>query len=417
MIMSTTEYTEQILSEILSIDEDNLFLNYIVKRLRDNKYRGWHISQHNRYDMSDIEIILRNIQKVVGTNSFAIPPGDYDRNAVLTGDFQNFQTIVNNINSEMGRGTINSLKKNFFPDMEGMGFLIREKIKPSKTSRPVLYGRLTPSAIEFIEATTLIEKYKKFTDGIDKLFGSKISELAEMIHLSDYVNDAISIYEFMFIFSDNAENLDKIELLDSYRSLKKHERTKVIELVKKYAEPDNFEGNKTTQRDFHNWKNQAQQIMGLIKTTVYFEVDQNKFFRLNVGTTGFFQEPTKRSVIPKREYFTFHNVEKRDKFELHHIVPISSARNKEEAKMVDNHINLIYIHRGRHKRITQNEDKNVVLTIDPNEAIFSDFEEKDIVKTENEKDALYTKETNKIEKIAKYNDGLLKSIFDFEKQQ
>lgn len=415
--MSTTEYTEQILSEILSIDKDNLFLNYIVKRLRDNKYRGWHISQHNRYDMGDIEIILRNIQKVAGTDSFAIPPGDYDRSTPLTGDFQNFQTIVNGVNAEMGRGTINSLKKNFFPDLDEMDFLIREKIKPRNTSQPILYGKLTPVAIEFIEASTLIEKYKKFTDGIDKLFGSKISELAEMIHLSDYINDTISIYEFMFIFSDNAEYLDKIGLLDSYRSLKKHERAKVIELIKKYAEPDNFEGDKTAQRDFHNWKNQAQQIMGLLKTTVYFEVDQNKFFRLNVGTTGFFQEPTKRSIIPKREYFTFHNVRKRDKFELHHIIPISSARNKEEAKMVDNHINLIYIHRGRHKRISQNGDKNVVLTIDPNEAIFSDFENKDIVKTENEKDALYTKNTSKIEKITEYNTGLLKSIFNFEKPQ
>ena len=412
--MSIKECTEQILSEILSIGKDNLFLNYIVKRLRDNTYRGWHISQHNRYDMNDIEIILRNIQTAVGTDLFAIPPGDYHQNTLLTGVFQNFQTIVNGVNSEMGKGTINSLKKNFFPDLERMGFLIREKIKSNNAPRPTPYGKLTPSAIEFIETRTLIGKYKQFTDGIDKLFGSKISELAEMIHLSGYVNDVISIYEFMFIFSDNAEDLDKIELLDSYRSLEKHEKRKIIELVKKYADPDNFEGGRTMQRDFHNWKNQAQQIMSLLKTTVYFEVDQNKFFRLNVGTTGFFQEPTKRSVVPKREYFTFHNVEKREKFELHHIVPISSARNKEEAKMVDNYINLIYIHQRQHRRISQNRNKNVVLTIDPSEAIFSDFENNNSVKTENEKNALYTKETRKIKKMADYNVGLLKSIFEFE---
>ncbi len=263
----------------------------------------------------------------------------------------------------------------------------------------------------------MIEKYKKFTDGIDKLLGSKISELAEMIYLSDYVDEKISIYEFMFIFSDISEDLDKIALLDSYRSLKEHEKEKLIELVKKYAKPDNFKGNKTTQRDFHNWKNQAQQIIRLMKLTVYFEVDQNKFFRLNVSNTGFFQESKKRSIIPKREYFKFHNVEKRDKFELHHIVPISSARNKEEAKKVDNHKNLIYIHRERHKRISQNRDKNVVLTIDPDEAIFSDFENKDIVKTDNGKDALYTKKTSKVEQMAEYNVVLLKSIFEFEKTQ
>lgn len=412
----STDHTEQILSKIVSINEDNLFLQYIVKRLRDDKYRGWHISQHNRYNLREIEMILRKIQEVAGTDSFAIPPGDYCRDTILTGDYQNFQTIVNSIKSEINKGTINSVKKNFFPDLEGMGFLVREKIKPNKNSSLALYGRLTPSAIKF-EAGTLIEKYKKFTDGIDKLFDSKISELAEMIHLSEYVNDAISIYEFMFIFSDNSEDLNKIELLDSYRSLKKHEKTKVKKLIEKYAQPGNFVGNKTAQRDFHNWKNQAQQIMSLLGATVYFEVDRNKFFRLNVGSTGFFQEPTKRSAIPKREYFTFHGVEKRDKFELHHIVPISSARNKEEAKMVDSYINLIYIHRGQHKQITQNGDKNVVLTIDPNEAIFSDFEDRNIVKAENKKDALYTKDTEKIKKIADYNIELLKSIFEFEKLQ
>lgn len=409
------EETHAILAEILSIDEESLFLKYIVRRLRDNKYRGWHISQHNRYDMADIELILRSIHDIAATEYFAIPPGDYKRDAVLPSEFQKFQIIVNQVNSKMGRGTINSLKKNFFPDLEGMGFLVRDRMKFGQNSRPVLCGRLTPDAVAFISAGALIDTYKKFTDGIDKLFGSKISELAEMLHLSDYVNDAISIYEFMFIFSDNDEDLDKIELLGSYRSLKKHERSKVIKLVQKYADPKNFEGNKTTLRDFHNWKNQAQQIMGLLKTTVYFEVDQNKFFRLNVGSTGFFQEPTKRSVIPKREYFTFHGVEKRDKFELHHIIPISSARNKEEAKMVDDYRNLMYLHRGKHKALSQGGEKNIVLTLSPNEAIFSDFDNTESVQTINNTDALYTKEQSKIEKIAKYNVGLLQSIFEFEK--
>ncbi len=146
--MSASEYTKQILSEILSISKDNLFLNYIIERLCDDNYRGWHVSQHNRYDMNVIGIILQNIQKVVRTNFFAIPPGDYDRDTPLKGVFQNFQTIVNGVNSEMGRGTINSLKKNFFPDLEKMSFLIRKKIKPNNDSRSISCGKLTPSAIE-----------------------------------------------------------------------------------------------------------------------------------------------------------------------------------------------------------------------------------------------------------------------------
>ncbi len=405
--------TTKILNEILAVAPDNQFIKYIINRIQKDDYRGWHVSQHNRYDMTHIEIIVRAIFDVVGTDDFAIPPGDYDKSERLTGIYKSFQQIVDKVNSEMGRGTINSLKKNFFPDLEGMGFLIREKIKPSKKERSVLYGRLTSNAVEFIQAKTLIDKYKKFTDGIDKLFGSKISDLAEMIHLSDYANDPISIYEFMFIFSDNNEYIDKIELLGAYRSLKKHQRSKVIELVSKYATPDNFDGDKTAKRDFHNWKNQAQQIMGLLKTTVYFEVDRNKYFRLNVGTTGFFQAPTKRSVVPKREYFVYHGVQKREKFELHHIIPISLARNKEEAKMIDDHRNLIYIHRSTHKEITRSGDKHVVLSMNIDLARFSDFDNTSVIEAKNDDKALYARDEKKVGVINKYNSDLLKAIFEF----
>ncbi len=404
------------MNEILSINKDNLFLKYIVKRLCSPEYRGWHISQHNRYDINYIKKILQNIHRVAGLNYFAIPPGDYDRDDTLSVDFQEYQKIVDQTHSEMGRGTINSLKKNFFPDLKKMG-LLEIKIKMSKTGEHVRHGILTKSAVEFVEATTLIEEYKKFTDCIDKLFGSKISELAETINLSDYANDIVSIYEFMFIFSDNNSDLDKIGLLNSYRSLRKYERSKVIDLVKEYASPDNFKGNKTVLRDFHNWKNQAQQIMSLLKTTVYFAVDQNKSFRISTGSTGFFQEPSKRSVIPKHEYFTFHQIERKDKFELHHIVPISWARNKNEAKIIDDYRNLIYIHRSQHKQISRNGNRNVVLNINPNEAIFSDIEIKGSVKTTNGKDAFYSREQNKIKKIAKYNARLLQSILEFEQLQ
>ena len=413
----TPEGKQKELDEILSMDEDNSFLRYITNRLRNNDYRGWHVSQHNRYDLDDISSILENIHRISGTDYFAIPPGDYKKDTKLPNGFQKFQAIIIGIHSEMGRGTINSIKKNFFPDLEGMGFLLREKKKLGRKGRTILHGKLTSSAVEFINAAILIDKYKKFTDAIDKLFGNKISELVETINLSDYRDSPISIYEFMFILSDKNEDIDKIQLLDSYRRLEKYKRRKLISLLQEYAKPENFEGNKTARRDFHNWKNQAQQMMSLLRTTVYFEVDQNKYFRLNVGKTGFFQPLSKRSDIPKRRYFDFHKIRKRDRFELHHIVPISSARNREEAKMIDDHLNLIYIHRGKHRAISKNQNKTVVLTIYPKEAIFSDFEDEQQVKTINDKDALYTTEQKKIKKIAKYNRDLLKAIFEFEKSQ
>ena len=400
---------QEVLEEISSIEEGNLFLEYIVKRVQRKDYRGWHISQHNRYDLDDIKIILSAIYKVVGKETFAIPPGDYHKNYTLSHEYKEYQIIVNLIKSEIGKGTINSIKKNFFPDLDRMGFLRR-----TQTPQGFSCGELTPSAVEFIEAKTLVDRYKKFTDGIDKLFGNTISELAEMIHLSDYSKELISIYEFMFILSDSSEEVDKIKILDSYRSLAKYKRKKVINLLKKYANPDNF-SDKSSARDFHNWKNQTQQIMNLLKTTVYFDVDKNKSFRLNSSReTGFFHQP-KRSEIPKREYFKFHQISKRNDFELHHIVPISSARNTEEARIVDDYRNLIYLHKNKHKEISRNRNENLVLSIDPDKAIFSDFDDKNKINAKNDADALYSKKNDKIEKLAKHNTDLLKSIFDFEK--
>ena len=409
---------EDILDKIVSIDQGNIFLRYIVTRLQSDDYRGWHVSQHNRFTMDDVEIMLNEINSVAKTSYFAIPPGDYAADFALNKSFKDYNNIVNQINSKMGKGTINSVKKTFFPDLERMGFLKREKLVPAQNSRKIPHGKLTSNAVEFLDVSNnLIEKYKKFTDGIDKLFGSKMSDLAEIIHLSDYANDVISIYEFMFILSDNSDDLDKIKLLDSYRSLKNYHKEKVTDLIKQYANPENFSGTKKEKRDFHNWKNESQQIMNLLKTTVYFEVFQNREFRLNGSNTGFFQSSPRRRSTPKREYFNFHEVQKREKFELHHIVPISSARNQEEAKNIDDYRNLIYIHRKKHKRISRNRDRNVILTIDPNEAIFSDFENAHHIKAINEEHAAYSRDARKIEKLKKHNKKLIKSIFDFIQSQ
>jgi hypothetical protein len=408
------ENLEKILREILLIDQRNIFLKYIVKRLQSDKYRGWHISQHNRWrDIDDVIVVLQEIERISKTDCFAIPPGDWKRSAVLPEEFKKYQAMVRGINVKNDKGTINSVKKNFFPDLDKMGFLIREK-KRNNNGRLFFLGHLSDQAVKILNAKNLIEKYKLFTDAIDRLFGSKISELAETLYLSEYSNDPISIYEFMFIFSDSSLNgSEKIELLAAYRSLRKYEQKKLIELVKKYAEPSNFSGNKTNKRDFSNWKNEVQQMMGLLKTTVYFEVEHNRFFRLNVGSTGFFQKSETRSVVPKHEYFRFHKIKRQENFELHHVVPISAARNRKEAKMIDDYRNLIYLHNVKHKEITRAGAGKVVLSIIPKMVCFSDFEGQYKIKANNDKDAFYSKDSRKIKKVLDYNISLLQSIFQY----
>ncbi len=123
----------------------------------------------------------------------------------------------------------------------------------------------------------LVEVYGLFTAGVDQLFGHRISHRAETIYYSDFRTDKISIYEMMFLLSDPNPDLDKIALLKARRSLSKLQWRKVIGLAKAYADPRRFDGDKTTKRDFANWKNEAQQVLGLLKTTIYFEADSDGF--------------------------------------------------------------------------------------------------------------------------------------------
>lgn len=417
----TTRSLEEISAEILSIKKDSVFLRYIVNRLRSKGYRGWHASQHNRYTREDVDAIIKGIYKVAAMDNFAIPPGDYPADYQLSAEFSKFKAALNAIKKEMERCTIDSLKKNFFPDLERMRFLVREKVKSHITGRRMFRGKLTPDALKFITAKTVAEKFKRYTDGVDNLFGQEASELAEIIYFSDYRGTYINIYEFMFILSDFNEGLDKISLLDSYRNLGRHEQEKAINLIKDYADPNRYKGKKRTdKRDFGNWKNQAQQILMLLNDTLYFSVSEKRdYFRLNYGKGGLFEEQRIRNPIPKRRYFEFHKVGKKDDFELHHIVPLSSARNRVEASMIDNHLNLIYIHKNKHRAIHRaiknyGDAHVVTLTINSEKAIFSDFENKENIETKNSEDALYSKDENKIKKVEKYNKELLQSIFDFD---
>ncbi|MCG2700887.1 hypothetical protein L6267_01850 [Candidatus Parcubacteria bacterium] len=409
-----------ILKQIQNLNPDNKFIRYIVKRVQKNDYRGLHISQHNRYDLEYIEAVILSINKVAGDKFFKIPPGDYKKNEgqSLVLKYNEYKTIVDKINEKTERGTYNSIKKNFFVDLDRMGFLARfdkdKNLITRESRKGIYYAKLTKNAKEFIESKILLDKYRIFTNAVEKLFGYGLSEIVETLYYSDYKNTTISIYEFVFILLDDTLNRDeKIELLQSYRSLK-HKRQQFIELMKKYANPKNFAGDKTQKRDFHNWKNEAQQIFSLLKTTIYFDIAPNRYLKLNVGQTGIFSDDLlkKRSISVKIEYFNFHSINKMKNFELHHIVPFRYVKNKHEFKLIDDCKNLIYLHKNKHKEITKNKDKNIILYADDLKIELKDFDNNSIMA--NNKNAKYSKKKTKV--MNNYNGKLLESIFEFKKQ-
>ncbi len=217
------------------------------------------------------------------------------------------------------------------------------------------YIKLTKEAIKMLKARSIFLKYRIFTKGIEKMLGSSLTNLVEAIDLSELRRDRFSFEEYTLIFSDN-ENLDgneKIELLREYRRLSTNGKEEVLKNIKKYCDPNRFARNKTEKRDYHNWRNETQQLFSLFKTTIYFEVFNiggKDFFKLNTSENiGIFE--LRRSSTPKNLYFRNHKIQKINNYELHHIVPLSFVRNKGEYKIIDDYRNLIYIHKDKHKEI------------------------------------------------------------------
>ncbi|MFH0854785.1 MAG: hypothetical protein V1891_04840 [bacterium] len=406
--------TIEILDEIIAIQSDNQFLNYIVNRIQDGNYRGIHISQHNRYDLDRLTKILAGINEVVADKIFRVPPGD-DKKGEQKPDCAEYYSIVKSVKNVAGVGTINSLKKNFFVDFQKLGLLHRfDKNKNEITKRSgIYYAQLTSLAIKLVNSS-LVQQYKIFTDALDDLFEAEITRLAETLYYSNYKDTPIGIIEFMLILSDDRPQMsdNKIDLINSYRALKSWQRKKVINLIKEYCNPKNFRGDKTKKRDFGNWKNESQQIFSLLKNTVYFDITQNSL-KLNTGMYGIFTDIQikRRSLGAKHEYFQQHKIKKKiPTFELHHVIPFSVARNKMEFGLIDHWKNLVYLKNNKHAELTKNRDKNIVLYATEKELDFDDFNKKRII-AKNGSTVVYV--GNLFEIMQKYNRDILKEVFDY----
>ena len=405
------------LEKIKNINKKNKFLIYITKRVQRNDYRILHKSQHNRYSLGDVQTILASIYKVVCNDFFKIPLGDwsnnYENKKKLKEIYKIYIEILENIEKEMNRTTINSLKKNFFVEFSRLGFLERfdknkNKLDPLKRSA-VHYVKLTDKGVQLVRTKSMSEKYNLFSQQVIIFFDPVISDILDALWNSNYRNDSIEFIEFQYILSDTTKNsTEKIELLDSYRSLSKREKNKVLLLLKEYCDPNNFKGeSKTNKRDFHNWKNETQQIMHLLNNTHYFNISKNEF-RLKSGEYSVFPEVLikQRSSKVKEQYFEKHNLEKKENFELHHIVPISSAKNKEEIKLIDNFQNLIYLSKEKHKTIKR---ECVLLKITDLFVEFKNINDKTSIKAQNGKAAYYN--LNMIKKMSEYNLKIVKKIY------
>lgn len=339
----------------------NNFLKYIFERIKREDYRGIHLSQHNRLPFEKVLEILKTIHDIVGTSSFKIHIGDWEGKNQKGCEV--YYKIVDSLKKIIEQGTVNSLKKNIFPDLDTMSFLNRYNTKgdlvlPDKREA-IDSVSLTKFALDFINEKKPRKQYKTYIEATEKLLEPILDELFYILY-GEF--ESINIYEYMFIVSDEKlSTQEKIDLIKSYRRLKKIQRTKINQDILKIFKDINKKAiNKRFKRDFGNWYNESLQIFNLLNQTVYFKTFRKTVLMLSISQEALEFIAT-RSQNQREKYFEWHNVKRIEGYQLHHVYPLSFATTRRELELIDNFKNLIYISNKAHSTVPH--DNNLLIQL------------------------------------------------------
>lgn len=374
---------------VSQIQPSNKALEFIDKRLLDDNYRGAESSQHNRYNMAEIYDILTIMDSYSPNKALMrIRDTDLSKRPQNTPDEATYARFCESVKVKVGKGTQDSIRKNIFVDMHRMGLIDRYDGDRTKLDAfdggSVKYVSLSDDGIKFIKSSLLNRTYI-FTKALDKLLGGYIELALSMLNERDL--GQISKYEFIFFVSavdtDTSFSIDMnecVELIKSYRLLSRTQQKAVIETLKQKLQPSLYSGNKTKQRDWHNWQNKIDQVYHLFKQSPYFDVSGADKDVLTLSTrkvvtkAGETLDLPKRSIAEKFAYFKAHRgVAKTSGYELHHVVPLSWSESPEQYKLFDTWKNMVYIDAYTHAKITQNRNRNVNMTANGEGFILADF--------------------------------------------
>ena len=405
---------------INNINLGNKALEFINMRIRDEKYRGAPSSEHNRYVMNQIVNILELLDKYAPNQSLmAIRTTDLSKRPQNNPDEFVYAQFCNEAKQRAGIGTQDAMRKNLFVDIHRMGLIERYDSDKNPTvpfsQRRVKYISISNQGIKLIKARTILDKYFIFSKGIDTLLGGYIDMILEIFTDKEYGIDKLSIYEYMFFVSAigtktsfNINTNQAIELIKEYRRLTPIQRRSVIETLKVELNPKKFKGSKPNKRDFHNWHNKVAQAYYLLNQTVYFEVRGEQLV-LKKGQNSFIGKDSRldRSLNEKYLYFVKHKVLKTIGFELHHVVPLAWSESSYHFKMLDKWENMVYIDAFSHAKISQNQNRNVVLDINNDDIKLSDYLD-NAVYLKHKTNILYKPHNQNVMK--KYNTDLLHTV-------
>lgn len=348
---------------VVKLPRDSDLETYLRTRVRRGDYRGIHLAQHNRLPEEKLVAILEAIRDAVGVDEFDIPPGDEPNPGRLhrpsarrqvTG-YNDYYSILDNI-ARCGvsgvSATFNSLKKNHFPNFEGMGLLAR------RDSGRIAH--LTNQASQILESGSSRQRTVLVGQAMERLIGPQFAnELHDLLKDLDQLN----VWEVMLIVSDTHLDTDqKQSYVRQYRRLRAVKRLQLLEDIESVCKPTMLL-SKVNRRDWHNWWNEAKQIVTMLAYVPGFVVLQEEYVMLP-GGAGIPIFDKVRSAQVKREAMDWHGIRPIAGWELHHIFPIEYATSAADMALIDAKENLLYIPASRHREIPRHKNRSVQLGFD-----------------------------------------------------
>lgn len=279
-------YLNQLLTQIRNVAPNNQCVNFLLGRIQSDTYRQVHISQHNRYTQCEISVILQEIYNLVNSNLIQIRTTDLTKRFENVAGEELYAQLTDTIKLQLGRCTQDSLRKNFFVDMHRMGFLYRydenrNLIPPFHKAHTIKYISLTPMAIDFLNADSQTKIF--IYESALMVLGNQF--FADLYEVVSNLGNCISQDELMLFGTFLNQSFDCgvtiwrrneiIELIQDFRTLTQNQQDKLICCIQDYCNTNNFSGNKTNKRDFHNWLNETQQILRLLSQIPNFQVNGN----------------------------------------------------------------------------------------------------------------------------------------------
>ncbi len=415
-------------SSIDQIDPSNFALKYIKNRIKSDDYRGNIGSQHNRWDFKELEVVLTELDRFAANGSLMqIRNADLSKRPQNISGEENYARFCNSVKEKVGKGTQDSIRKNLFPDFARAGWIERfdtNQVKLDPYSKgSVKYVSLSKEGLKFLNSKSLDDRFFIFSKGVDKFLGGSINKIIHLISDPDFGLDYVDLLELTFFVSAVGSQSKDIsltltecrDLIIEWRKLSKYQKIGVdAHLTKELVKNPNL-SSKLMQRDFHNWINSAQQGFSLLKQTIYFEEWKdaknshlNRIIWMQDGNqNSAYAVRLKRSLNQKHEYMKQHNVSKQKGFELHHVVALAWAESEYHFKLLDNWKNMVYIDGFSHAKITQNNNKNVLMKFESQRMILEDYSNNKVEFKPGEN--LLWSEVHK-EDMAKYNLMLLEFV-------